>query len=557
MDNKLLEDNHDHKRIPYNSHPEYGTIPYFNDDFAVSDLSLSHAESHMSPLSRTQTFRTAVESMAESYSRASMIYFAENLHITPSYGQQHNLNNQFLEDNHDYFYEQSSKSNLSYVTHPSLDTLNRTLSEPSKSTSLQGLFPNLSRPATIASLISQPQTSLRSTFTQSIFNSLNVLIGIGILTLPYAFCLSGWFYGLLILSFCCLSTNYTAKVLIRCLNAHPIDGGAATYSDIGAVAFGDRGRSFIGFVFILELITIGIAMVVLLGDAIQSLYPSVTMISSRLFSFFILTPTLFFPIRKLAYASFIGILSCFCLLFIVLYDGISKPSYPGSLWEMAPTEVLPSKLYSIPLCFGLAMSCFAGHAVFPSIYRDMDDPKKYNKVVDISYFITITMYLLMAWAGYSMFGTETMKEITQNLATTIGYNRLLNGAILWLVFLTPIAKYGVMMNPLQMVWEHWLLSKVQSQSWSSTSKTLFTWSSKVILHGIIVFIAIVFPAFDRVMSLLGALFSYSISVIFPLACHLKLFGHSLPTHKYILDWAILSISCIIAILGTIWSFLPA
>lgn len=57
------------------------------------------------------------------------------------------------------------------------------------------------------------------------------------------------------------------------------------------------------------------------------------------------------------------------------------------------------------------MSGFTGHAVFPSIYRDMDEPKKYNEVVDISYIITITIYLLMAWAGYSMFGTETMKEV--------------------------------------------------------------------------------------------------------------------------------------------------
>ncbi|KAI9305504.1 transmembrane amino acid transporter protein-domain-containing protein [Cunninghamella echinulata] len=548
-------DNSNHKRIPYNSHPEYGTVSYSFDDSLVPDLTLGNIESHTAPLSRTQTFRTAVESMAESCSRASMMYFAENLHITPS-NQQYNINNHFMEDNHDYYYDQLSKAQLSHIMHPTLDTLNRTQSEPTGGGSLQGLFPNLSRPTTVASLISQPLTTLRSSFTQSIFNALNVLIGIGILTLPYAFRLAGWSVGSIILLFCCLSTNYTAKVLIRCLNAQPIDGEAVTYSDIGAIAFGDRGRTFIGGVFILELITIGIAMVILLGDAIQSLYPSVTMVSSRLISFIILLPTLFFPIRKLSYASFIGILSCIFLLFIVLYDGISKPNYPGSLWEMAPTEVFPSNLYSLPISFGLIMSGFAGHAVFPSIYRDMDEPKKYNKVVDISYIITILIYVSMAWAGYSMFGMETMKEITQNLAVNVGYNRLLNNIILWLVFLTPIAKYGVMMNPLQMVWEHWLLSKVQSHCWSPTSKNLFTWSNKIILHSTIVFIAIIFPGFDRVMSLLGALFSYGISVIFPLVCHLKLFGHSLSTRKYILDWVILSISCTIAIIGTIWSFLP-
>lgn len=111
MDNKSLEDSsHDYKKIPYNSHREYGTLPYFNDDLAVSDSLLGHIESHTSPLSRSQTFRTAVESIAESCSRASMIYFAENLHITPSYNQPNNLNTQFMEDNHDYCHDQLSKS---------------------------------------------------------------------------------------------------------------------------------------------------------------------------------------------------------------------------------------------------------------------------------------------------------------------------------------------------------------------------------------------------------------------------------------------------------------
>lgn len=74
-------------------------------------------------------------------------------------------------------------------------------------------------------------------------------------------------------------------------------------------------------------------MVVLLGDAIQSLYPDLELIPTRLISFVVLTPTLFFPIRHLAYASLIGIISCASLVVIVLYDGFSKTDKPGSLWD--------------------------------------------------------------------------------------------------------------------------------------------------------------------------------------------------------------------------------
>ncbi|ORZ08176.1 transmembrane amino acid transporter protein-domain-containing protein [Absidia repens] len=392
----------------------------------------------------------------------------------------------------------------------------------------------------------------RSTFLQSIFNAVNVLIGVGILALPLAFRLAGWVYGFFILIFCCLATNYTAKILVKCLDTQP---GASSYGDIGAIAFGDRGRAFIGGVFIVELLTVGVAMVILLGDAIQSLFPLIPMITARIISFFILIPTLFFPIRQLAYASFIGIVSCICLLFIVLFDGVNKNHAPGSLWQPAPTEWFPSSLYGLPISFGLIMSVYTGAAVFPALYRDMDEPKEYSKVVDISYSITTLSYVLMAWAGYTMFGLSTMKE---NLAITEGFNRLLNRAVLWLVFMTPIAKYGVMMNPLQMAWEHWLLSKPSIEHCARTpmGKRLISWFSRIVLHAFIVYVAIIFPGFDKVMSLLGALFSFGISAIFPLACHISLFGHSLSYFQYLMDWLIMILAIIMAAVGTVWSFLP-
>lgn len=57
------------------------------------------------------------------------------------------------------------------------------------------------------------------------------------------------------------------------------------------------------------------------------------------------------------------------------------------------------------------MSGFSGHAVFPAIYRDMENPKQYESMVNITYVITIGVYITMAIAGYMMFGLETMQEV--------------------------------------------------------------------------------------------------------------------------------------------------
>lgn len=125
-------------------------------------------------------------------------------------------------------------------------------------------FPALSRHTTLGTLIlreeyhedvHQPHYTSESTFLQSVFNSVNVLVGIGALALPLGIRYAGWIIGMSVFVFCTLSTNYSAKVLARCLDAAP--PGALTYADMGAAAFGERGRGAICGVFILELFTLG------------------------------------------------------------------------------------------------------------------------------------------------------------------------------------------------------------------------------------------------------------------------------------------------------------
>ena len=81
-------------------------------------------------------------------------------------------------------------------------------------------------------------------------------------------------------------------------------------------------------------------MIVLLGDGIQSLFPELDLIRTRILSLCILTPTVFLPIKKLAYTSLIGIIGCVSLVIIVLYDGLSKQQRPGSLFDPMVTSFI-------------------------------------------------------------------------------------------------------------------------------------------------------------------------------------------------------------------------
>lgn len=75
---------------------------------------------------------------------------------------------------------------------------------------------------------------------------------------------------------------------------------------------------------------------------------------------------------------------------IVFIDGWIKPEAPGSLRQPMPTYMLPQTWWTVPLSFGLLMSPWGGHSVFPNIYKDMRHPKKYNKAVDITYGFTVS-----------------------------------------------------------------------------------------------------------------------------------------------------------------------
>lgn len=95
-----------------------------------------------------------------------------------------------------------------------------------------------------------------------------------------------------------------------------------------------------------------VAMITLLGDGLQALYP-IDHVTSRLLCFCLMTPFEFLPLRKLSAASLLGIISCASLVIIVLYDGFSKTEQPGSLWNPMVSKLKGKTLFIS--CFDLSL----------------------------------------------------------------------------------------------------------------------------------------------------------------------------------------------------------
>ena len=148
----------------------------------------------------------------------------------------------------------------------------------------------------------------QSTLPQTIFNSVNVLIGVGLLALPLAMQYSGWVFGLIFFTFAAISTSYTAKILAKCLD---VDNSLITFADLAFVSFGSKARIATSLLFSIELLATCVALVVLFADSLNALIPGWGLNEWKVVCGFLLIPLAFMPLRLLSFTSVLGIVSCF------------------------------------------------------------------------------------------------------------------------------------------------------------------------------------------------------------------------------------------------------
>ncbi|PLW06142.1 hypothetical protein PCANC_25176 [Puccinia coronata f. sp. avenae] len=453
-----------------------------------------------------------------------------------------------------------------------------------------------------------------STFGQTLFNAFNILCGVGLLSEPLAFSAMGWIGGVLMFIFCGLSTNYTAKILARLMAE---DRFLLTYNDICYKAFGRSMQYPIAGLFCLELFALSVALMVIFGDSLATIFPSVSADSFKIMAFCLVLPTVFMPFQFLSYTSLIGLVSSLTLVGAVVFDGLVKEDAPGSIFHPAKTSLSPSHRWG--LSAGLMMSGFSGHSVMPSLAREMRNPQDFNRMVDYAYVAAGSMYMIVGLIGYLMFGDDVSQEITQDILRTPGYPKMINQFAIWMVGINPIAKFALCTRPLNVTIEHLLnLTSIEdasdphgppaqkratpvppgSQAKSPASNTgtnpahpltphsthsdlrgsyhdpapgstgkvtpavltkaLGRTISRTVVTSLVVIVSIAMPNFERVMAFLGAFAAFVICTILPVSAEMimtKGQGRS-PTTKLI-NIVLLVVSVVMAVIGTTYSFLPS
>ena len=63
-------------------------------------------------------------------------------------------------------------------------------------------------------------------------------------------------------------------------------------------------------------------------------------------------------------------------------------------------KTAPLHIHTLPVTFGLSAFVFAGHAVFPSIYRSMKDRSQYPRMLDYTYAIVGLVCVLIGGSPF-------------------------------------------------------------------------------------------------------------------------------------------------------------
>lgn len=221
----------------------------------------------------------------------------------------------------------------------------------------------------------------------------------GILSIPFAISQGGW-VSLILLLMVAIICCYTASLLKHCMDANPLM--VRTYTDIGGLAFGYKGRILVSVFVYLELYLVAVEFLILEGDNLEKLFPS----SSPLFGlkigslkvdegmmnykkmYMILSAVLILPttwvknLGSLAYVSFGGVLASIVLVLCVGWIGATDGFGFNQRSDNDHHRVL--NLHGLPTTISLFVFCYCGHSVFPMLCNSMKNRTQFSKVKLIS-----------------------------------------------------------------------------------------------------------------------------------------------------------------------------
>lgn len=258
----------------------------------------------------------------------------------------------------------------------------------------------------------------RTSLVGTVFNFVCVCVGAGILGLPIALKLVGWF-GIVLMFIVAFVSNSTAKFLIGCIHA-PVPEGVKIrcYEDIGAACFGNIGRRFVSVLQSVTLVGVSTIFLVIIGGNMSRLVKNNVSFGSHvwvlIFGCCIMPIAWLKTMKEISFLAFFGAFSSAMVAGTIMFKGFID----GTSESFKTTDFFIGS--GLPNAFNTIVFSFGFHSVLPHIEMMMENREDFPKVSNISCSIIFTIYALSSAGAYYCYGSnvDAINGILANMGSS-------------------------------------------------------------------------------------------------------------------------------------------
>jgi amino acid permease len=266
-----------------------------------------------------------------------------------------------------------------------------------------------------------------ATSVSSIINTVNTIIGSGILVLPYAFRTDSIFLGTIIILLAGIANGL--GMILQGAASKFLPPGTATFFTVCRITYPKLSVLF-DFAIFLQCFGVNISYLVLTGDLLPLVYSFDNWNLNDMKVFYILCSTLLIVplcltkrIDSLKYASVIALIAIIYICFLIYgYFIITLSSGYTNIPNDKIGEIslfIPQGIKPVFKTLGVVVLAYTCPTQF-SIVSELENPsiQRISRIVYISMIITASIFVSVSFAGYLTFGNA----LTGNILLMYGNN---------------------------------------------------------------------------------------------------------------------------------------
>ncbi|TPX42496.1 hypothetical protein SeMB42_g05104 [Synchytrium endobioticum] len=361
----------------------------------------------------------------------------------------------------------------------------------------------------------------KATPNEALYHLVCVIIGTGILALPYALRQSGWI-GVLIILFSAAVNDSTGRMLVACLYSPAGRPSSSkrrlnSYAQVGQAAFGRRGKILVDVFYRCALGGITTMYIVLAGTNAAS---GLGMISARawicVLALVAMIPVIILrSLKEVAVVSLLATLVSIIVVVIIIAAAITQliesPALPP--YNFISISGFPSALATVSFSFG-------GNFIYPDVEHSLADPSAFPSVLRKAMLVVCLVYIVIATMGYAAWGMAAQSPILANLPPDSFSTMVATASITLHVLLACPVLISTLTTDIERSWTcpKWLSA---NGGWSSLKARI---GLRMGLAVLIAGLAASIPYFTDWVEVMGAIANTALVFVFPVVFYYQLNG---------------------------------